>query len=229
MALRILCSNDLEDAAVLQRLSRPVAPEEIPGPKIQRLIAAMQETLHGKGCGLAAPQVGASVQIIVVEDLEEYMRSFPTDVLRALGRVPLPMMTLINPTYEITDPELIYHFEGCLSYSNAMVGVVPRAAAIRVSALNEHGRRVSFEATGFIARIIQHECSHLVGMLFEHLVVPGSMMPYDDEYRRTWRIVTPDAVAARFAPRPGEVRTSDCPPTQPTGSKPDAARMDSEN
>jgi peptide deformylase len=150
---------------VLRQRARPLTPEEIRGPEITRLIEDMRATMHdAPGVGLAAPQVGLGLQLVVIEDKPEYAERLNPDELRARGRVPVPFQVLANPRLTIVDPAPVEFFEGCLSVTDMMM-VVPRVRAVKVDALDHTGESVSIVAEGWPARILQHEIDHLRGVL----------------------------------------------------------------
>ncbi len=117
------------------------------------------------GVGLAAPQVGVSFQLAVVEDREELLRQLPADELEKKSRRPIPFHVLINPKIVGWGDETAEFYEGCLSLAG-FSAIVPRALNIRVEYLDECGGACSIEATGWYARILQHEIDHLNGGLY---------------------------------------------------------------
>ncbi|MDP3703078.1 MAG: peptide deformylase, partial [Candidatus Omnitrophota bacterium] len=134
-----------------------VPKETITSPEIQRLIDDMIETMREyDGVGIAAPQVHASKQLAVIEVNEN--RRYP-------GEGPIPLTILINPKILNASKKQLADWEGCLSV-NEFRGKVPRAASVEVEAYNRKGEKVRFQAQGFFARIIQHECDHLAGKVF---------------------------------------------------------------
>ncbi|MFE2987506.1 peptide deformylase [Streptomyces sp. NPDC059262] len=129
---------------------------------LERLIAAMRASMHAApGVGLAAPQIGVPLRIAVVEDAAEV----PEEVRVARGRVPQPFRVLINPSYVPVGARRAAFFEGCLSVPG-LQAVVSRHQRVRLRGLDERGRRVDEEFTGWPARIVQHETDHLHGTLY---------------------------------------------------------------
>ena len=129
-------------------LRRKASPVEAVTPEIRRLIDQMIETMyHDLGIGLAAPQVGISLRLIVVDDER--------------GGGP---MALINPVITASRGEIAGE-EGCLSLPG-IFGEVARAEWVEVDALDREGRKKRLEARGLLARVIQHEIDHLDGVLF---------------------------------------------------------------
>jgi peptide deformylase len=142
---------------VIRKPSVPVPKETITSPELQRLIDDMIETMREyDGVGIAAPQVHVSKQIATIEVNEN--RRYP-------GEGPIPLTILINPKILSASKRQVEDWEGCLSV-NELRGKVPRADALEVEAYNRKGEKVRFEARGFFARIIQHECDHLAGKVF---------------------------------------------------------------
>ncbi|MFF1259541.1 peptide deformylase [Streptomyces sp. NPDC058321] len=129
---------------------------------LERLIAAMRASMHAApGVGLAAPQIGVPLRIAVVEDAAEV----PEEVRVARGRVPQAFRVLINPSYVPVGARRAAFFEGCLSVPG-LQAVVSRHQRVRLRCLDERGRRVDEEFTGWPARIVQHETDHLHGTLY---------------------------------------------------------------
>src|ERR1700676_2878627 len=151
---------------VLRAHARQLTREEIISDKIQRLIRDMRETMrHGPGVGLAAPRVGVTLQLAVIEDREELLSSLPPQELVEKERQAVPFHVIINPEIIVLGDDRADFHEGCLSLSG-FSAVVPRARRVRVAYLNEHGEPQSVEASGWYARILQHEIDHLRGTLY---------------------------------------------------------------
>ena len=162
MVLDILQADD----PVLRQRARPLSVDEIIGDHIQNLIQAMVATMRdAPGVGLAAPQVGQSVQLIVIEDQERYIEKLTQDQIIERERKPVDLTILINPELIIDNEETVTFIEGCLSLPG-LTAPVPRARSIRVKALNEKGEPVDIAANGWYARILQHEIDHLNGVLY---------------------------------------------------------------
>jgi peptide deformylase len=150
---------------VLRQKARALTPEEIRSPDVQRLIEAMRETMRdAPGVGLAAPQVGLGLQLVVIEDKPAYVERGDPEEMSARGRKPVPFQVLVNPRLAIVDATPVEFFEGCLSVADMMM-VVPRLRAVRVEALDHRGSPISLPAEGWPARILQHEIDHLRGVL----------------------------------------------------------------
>ena len=169
---------------VLREKAQPLSLDEIHSPKIQALIQTMRETLHGKGVGLAAPQIGFNLQIAVIEDLPEYIDKLPKAVRDERGRRAVPFHVLINPKITWMDQETALFFEGCLSV-DSVARVVPRAKRIKVEFLNEQGEAQTVFAEGWYARILQHEIGHLRGVLLIDISDPRAEISMR-EYKEKW-------------------------------------------
>ena len=124
---------------VLRQAARPLTRDEILGDEIQSLIHDMKETMHdAPGVGLAAPQVGISLQLAVIEDREDVLRDLPPQDLIERERRPVPFHAIINPRITFSGDDKVAFYEGCLSVAG-FSAVVPRARAIRAEYLDERG------------------------------------------------------------------------------------------
>jgi peptide deformylase len=172
--------------------------DEIKSDSVQQLIELMRETMRdAPGVGLAAPQVGVSLQLAVIEDRAEYCGDLSTEQLAERERSPVPFHVIINPEISVYPNDSVQFFEGCLSVSG-FVGLVGRARAVQVKCLNEHGERVVINAQGWYARILQHEIDHLMGTLYIDRMEPRSFMTAAN-FARFWRDGTIDEIRARLA------------------------------
>jgi peptide deformylase len=151
---------------VLRQAGRLLTRQEILSDELQRLIRDMKETMQdAPGVGLAAPQVGLSLQLAVIEDRWELLNNLPPEELAEKDRRPVPFHVVINPQITSRGDTNVVFYEGCLSLSGYSA-VVPRARDIRVEYLDEQGEYRSVEASGWYARILQHEIDHLQGALY---------------------------------------------------------------
>src|SRR5512141_220740 len=126
---------------------------------LQTLIEDMVETMReAPGVGLAAPQIGLSERLIVVEYFEKEEDEEKEDA-------PRKVWAVLNPEVVKASEEKRLGVEGCLSIPN-LVGEVERHAAIQVKGLNRHGKPIKIKAEGWLARIFQHEIDHLNGVIF---------------------------------------------------------------
>ena len=162
MKLKIVQAGD----PVLREQSRPLTRKEISSPSTQLLIEMMRTTMReAPGVGLAAPQIGKSIQLAVIEDRAEYLNRLSADALAEYQRAAIPFHVIINPKLTILDKSPATFFEGCLSVEGYQA-IVDRALKVRVECLNERGEEVTINAHGWHARILQHEIDHLNGKLY---------------------------------------------------------------
>ena len=151
---------------VLREAAQPLTTGEIVKDEVQRLIRDMQETMRdAPGVGLAAPQVGLPLQLAVIEDQEEFLKNLPAQELALKGRRPVAFHVLINPKIVQAGDDKVEFHEGCLSPAG-FSAMVPRTHTVRVEYLDERGEPRSVDATGWYARILQHEIDHLHGTLY---------------------------------------------------------------
>jgi peptide deformylase len=159
---------------VLRQCARPLSVADIRSRDIQKLIEAMRACMHeAPGVGLAAPQLGLGLQLAVIEDREEYHKEVSEALLLERERRPVLFHAIVNPVIEEISEEQVEFFEGCLSLSGYSA-LVPRARAVRVTCLDEHGQHKVIEASGWYARILQHEIDHLNGTLYIDRMRPRS-------------------------------------------------------
>ena len=137
------------------------------------------------GVGLAAPQIGVSRQIAVIEDKPEYTKEAPPELLREQEREPVPFHVLINPKIMPIGNTDVEFFEGCLSLTG-FTAVVPRMRQVRVECLDHKGESRVIEASGWYARILQHEIDHLQGTVYIDRMHPRTFMGMDN-YNRLWK------------------------------------------
>ena len=138
-------------------LHRSVEWEDIDSLELESLLQDMWDTMAAEnGAGLAAPQIGVNKRVVVF--------GYQTNP-RYPDAPAVPRTVLINPVIEILDDELDSGWEGCLSVPG-MRGLVPRFRHIRYRGLDQHGDVINREASDFHARVVQHECDHLDGILY---------------------------------------------------------------
>jgi peptide deformylase len=156
-------------------LAQAAASVEDPGdPAVAALVADMLETMNSAGgVGLAAPQVKKSLQLVIFEVPAE----------RSADGAGMPLTVLINPRIEPVSDEMDEAYEGCLSVPG-LIGRVPRWRQIGYRGLGLDGKLIEREASGFHARVVQHECDHLLGTLFLARMADLSSLAYTDELRR---------------------------------------------
>lgn len=139
----------------LLEASRPV--ERFDAPELHALIADMDDTMRSlNGAGLAAPQIGVGLQVVIF-GVERNPRYPDAEVV--------PYTVLINPRITPLDDEMEEGWEGCLSVPG-MRGLVPRHRNVRYEGRDPRGRPIDLSVSGFHARVVQHECDHLAGILY---------------------------------------------------------------
>jgi peptide deformylase len=165
---------------VLRQRARALTVEEIRSDPIQRLIEHMRDTMReAPGVGLAAPQIGQPLRLAVVEDREDYLQGIAPAVLQERERTVVPFHVIINPRLTVLQGDTAVFFEGCLSL-DGFAALVPRALAVRVDCLNEHGEPITLQARGWYARILQHEIDHLNGALYIDRMLSRSFMSIEN-------------------------------------------------
>ncbi|GEO80169.1 peptide deformylase [Pararhodospirillum oryzae] len=157
-------------------LLKPALPvTDFTDPALHRLIEDMAETLADSGgVGLAAPQVHASVRLLVYQVPAERMGP---------DQGAVPFSVLINPTLDPLGPDTAAEWEGCLSLPG-LTGRVPRARSIHYRGFNERGEPVEGEAHGFHARVLQHETDHLDGILYPRRLADPGDFGFVEEIRK---------------------------------------------
>ena len=142
--------------ARLLRIAEPIAAFDT--PELHSLIADMRETMAAvNGAGLAAPQIGINLQLVIFGGTEVNPR-YP-------DRPLIPITVLLNPVITPIDDAEEFDWEGCLSVPG-LRGEVPRWARIRYTGFDEFGQNIDRTVDGFHARVVQHECDHLIGKLY---------------------------------------------------------------
>ena len=180
--------------------ARPLTSEEIRSQRIRDLIDHMRETLSdAPGVGLAAPQIGEPLQIVIIEDKAEYHANLSGADLAERERRPVPFHVLFNPRIHFVSPPEVAFFEGCLSLPG-FTGIVPRARRVLVEALDHLGQSVRIEATGWYARILQHEIDHLRGTLYIDRMWSRSFSSLEN-YDRHWKSKTTAELRQAFENR----------------------------
>jgi len=153
----------------LLRVAQPV--QEFGTPYLEQLVQDMFETMHAvHGAGLAAPQIGVDLALVIFGS-----QSNP----RYPDAEPVPVTVLLNPTIRPLAPDEEEGWEGCLSVPG-LRGVVPRWSKIHYTGVDPKGHPIERDAQGFHARVVQHECDHLVGKLFPMRVRDFSRFGYTD-------------------------------------------------
>ncbi|MGN6224461.1 peptide deformylase [Pseudoxanthomonas sp.] len=153
----------------LLKIARPV--ERFDTPELHALIADMFQTMASAGgVGLAAPQIGVDLQLVIFGfDNSDRYPDAP----------PVPRTILLNPVIDPLSDEMEDGWEGCLSVPG-LRGVVPRHRAIRYRGFDPQGQPIDREAEGFHARVVQHECDHLIGRLYPSRIRDFSQFGYTE-------------------------------------------------
>jgi peptide deformylase len=157
----------------LLRVSEPV--RDLHSSELHSLVEDMFETMHAAdGAGLAAPQIGVHWRVVIFgyADPEKRNPRYP-------DADPVPQTVLINPMIEALSADQIEDWEGCLSVPG-LRGVVPRYAKIRYRGVDLQGNEIDRAVDGFHARVVQHECDHLDGILYPMRVKDFSRFGYTD-------------------------------------------------
>jgi len=156
------------DARLLEK-ARPI--EAFGTPELHALIADMQDTMRAaNGAGLAAPQIGVGLRVVIFG-----MEANP----RYPDAEAVPYTVLINPVLTPLSDELEEAWEGCLSVPG-LRGVVPRWTRLRYAGFDPAGQLITREVSDFHARVVQHECDHLDGILYPMRIRDFSRFGYTD-------------------------------------------------
>jgi peptide deformylase len=155
---------------VLRERARPV--EKLGTPELRELLQDMKDTMAAKnGAGLAAPQIGVSQRVVIfgVESNPRYPDA-----------EEVPFTVLVNPKIVLLTKEVEEGWEGCLSVPG-MRGMVPRYAKLRYTGFDGDGNPIDRIAEGFHARVVQHECDHLDGILYPQRMTDMSRFGFNEE------------------------------------------------
>jgi len=156
---------------VLRQVAQPIDDPTL--PEVLKLAGDMMETLEDiGGAGLAAPQVHEPKRLVM----------FHVPASRADDHEAVPFTVLANPVIEPLGDETEAGWEGCLSVPG-LRGLVRRPARIRYSGFGLDGKRIEREAHGFHARVVQHECDHLDGILYPQRMDDLSKLIFETEFR----------------------------------------------
>ncbi len=153
----------------LWRISAPV--ERYASPELEALLADLRDTMRANdGAGLAAPQIGVGLRVVIFG--VDFNPRYP-------DAEPVPYTELVNPVLTPLSDELEEGWEGCLSVPG-LRGVVARHAHLRYEGFDPRGHPVRREVTGFHARVVQHECDHLDGVLYPMRMADMRRFGYTD-------------------------------------------------
>jgi peptide deformylase len=189
---------------VLRRVADPVADPT--APEVARLVADMLETMiDADGIGLAAPQVHASLRLVCFH-VPRARAGAGANAAPDHADGPVPLTILVNPLIEPLDDAMAEGWEACLSVPG-LTGSVPRHLRIRYSGVGLDGQPIERLAEGFHARVVQHECDHLDGILYPQRMTDLSRLAYVEEIRRA--VARPAEAGAAPAPAPGDAQTEE--------------------
>lgn len=161
----------------LGRVSEPVS--RFDDEALFPLVRDLWDTMAARGgVGIAAPQIGVPLRVVVFE--VENSPRYP-------DAPPVPRTVLVNPEIEFLDDEMVDGWEGCLSVPG-LRGLVPRFRRVRYSGLDADGRRIEREAEDFHARVVQHECDHLDGVLYPQRMRDLSTLGFEEELTLAGRL-----------------------------------------
>jgi len=160
----------------LREQATMLRPEQIGSESIRLLIRDMVDTLHDYGgIGLAAPQIGESARLAIIE--------IPGGMTRYGELAPMALTVFINPVVEVLNPVTAGYWEGCLSVPG-LRGFVARPQHIRIRYLSDAGDAREMELQGFSATVFQHEFDHLDGKLFVDRITDHRLLAFEQEYER---------------------------------------------
>jgi peptide deformylase len=144
--------------ARLLRMAQAISPDQFDSDELHLLVADMFETMRAvNGAGLAAPQIGVDLQLVIFGTDQPNPR-YPDSPL-------VPRTVLLNPVITPLAADEVDGWEGCLSVPG-LRGLVPRFSSIRYTGFDLYGDPIDRTVDGFHARVVQHECDHLIGMLY---------------------------------------------------------------
>lgn len=148
-------------------------------PELHSLVADLMDTMHAEnGAGLAAPQIGIGLRVVVF-GFERNSRYPAADAV--------PETVLVNPVIEPMSEDRDEAWEGCLSVPG-LRGVVPRYTHIRYTGVDQHGNAIARDAHGFHARVVQHECDHLDGILYPQRMTDMSRFGFTEALQASGQI-----------------------------------------
>jgi len=160
---------------VLREIAAPI--DDPTAPDVRQLAADMAETLADiRGAGLAAPQIHVSRRLVI-------FRVAPERTTGIEGDTPVELTTIVNPVLEPIGDELNLDWEGCLSIPG-LRGAVPRYTRLRYTGYDLEGNLIDRTVAGFHARVLQHECDHLDGVLYPQRMTDLGLLTFTEEGAR---------------------------------------------
>ncbi len=161
---------------LLRQEARPLTRAELQGQAFRELLRDMPESMrHHGGIGLAAPQIGESLQLAVIE--------LPAGTNRYGSEESLTLTTFINPRIEVLDPTPQGFWEGCLSVPG-LRGYVERPRKVKVCYWDETGVERELVAENFLATVVQHELDHLWGKLYVDRIQDTRLLSFQEEFQQ---------------------------------------------
>jgi len=160
---------------ILRQKAEEVSKEYVASEEFRQLVEDLKDSMkHYGGIGIAAPQIGVSLQVAIIE--------VPRGN-RYGAEVALPLTVFVNPKLELLTEELQGYWEGCLSVPG-LRGFVERPRKLKVTYLNEEGEEREMTVEGFLATVIQHELDHLYGVLYVDRIKDMKLLMFQEEYER---------------------------------------------
>jgi peptide deformylase len=171
---------------VLRQVAKPVDLNDLAENSMQTFIDDMIETMHHEGgVGLAAPQVNRSIQIVVLEYVEN--ERYPDEV-------SIPLTVLVNPVLSDYSQDTKEGWESCLSLVDFR-GLVPRSTTVTLDAYDRQGKKIKKIVSDFEAVVLQHELDHLKGFVFLDRMKDLTQLSYQEEFEEFW-LKKEDAVSS---------------------------------
>ena len=171
---------------ILREIAKPVDLKALTASgdnALQQLIDDMIDTMREEGgVGIAAPQVGRSLQIVIVEYQQNERYPSQEDI---------PLTVYVNPVITYSGKETASFWEGCLSLKD-LRGLVTRSRAVTVEAFSRDGKKMVVEAKGFLAVVLQHEIDHLLGKVFLDRMTDLTQLAWAEEWETYWTEKDPD-------------------------------------
>lgn len=160
---------------LLFKKSEPILAHEFGSQSLKDLVQDLEDTrLHYGGLGIAAPQIGVLKQVVIIQ--------YDADNSRYQNMGDCPLTVIINPTINVIGDETSTFMEGCLSVPG-LKGEVIRPSKIKYEYFDLDGNKISGEDDGFFARVIQHECDHLQGLLYPMHITNFTKFGFIDEFQ----------------------------------------------
>nr|ABD28402.2 Formylmethionine deformylase [Medicago truncatula] len=165
---------------VLHEPAREVDHSEINSDKIQKIIDGMILVMrNAPGISLSAQKIGIPLRIIVLEEPKENLYNYTEEVNKIIDRRPFDLLVILNPKLKIKSNKTFLFFEGCLSV-HGFQAVVERYLDVEVEGFDRYGEPIKINASGWHARILQHECDHLDGTLYVDKMVPRTFRSWEN-------------------------------------------------